>query len=146
LEAEFLFASVGRDLVARLVDRAEREGGAVIVRQYCRIVGRFGDRAVAERLIQRVLDIVSRDPVQNSDNNETYINYYYGLESACAALLGHLATVEAKYDRKLHIYVLGQIGDLRHCLELEALMTKWTDGEHVAMAETAVRAIRGRKG
>lgn len=140
-ERQFL-ESVGNSVLARLISRAEREQEAVILRQYCRIIAKFGDRQAAERLIEKILGIVRADPVQNVDNNETYVNYYYGRESACSALLAHLAAAEAKYDRRLHVYVLGQLGDRNHAQLLEEVVSKWTDRGNVLLAQAAISNMR----
>ncbi len=144
LDDEHLPQEENRTLLADLVDRASREEGAVLLRQYCRVVAKFGDRTAAERLIERIIEIVSNDEEQNIDNNQTYVDYYYGRDAACSALLTHLATELPKYDRRLHIYVLGQLGETLHARRLEALLEGWDNPTHVAMAHAAMAQMLDR--
>lgn len=125
----------------KIVQRAEEEQSAVVLRQYCRVIAKFGSREKAENLIRRVIDIARSDDGQNTDNNNTYINYYYGKSSACEALLNHLSTREPKYDRELHIYVLGQLGEKRHAEKLQKLAETWKNQDHVRMARAVINEL-----
>lgn len=136
---------VGEQLFDQLIERGENECGAVILRQYCRIIAKFGDREKAEQLIRRIIELVSKDKVQNRDNNNTYLSYYYGQSAACEALLKHLSTEIPKYDRALHIYVLGEIGKKEHVERLLQLVRKWDNTDHIGMAHDAVRRIESRR-
>lgn len=135
---------VGGEILNSIIEQAECEQNAVILRQYCRIIAKFDGFEKSQEMIRKLLFIVGHDYDQNVDNNDTYINYYYGKASACEALLGHLSTEEPKYDRELHIYVLGEIGEVRHAERLAKLLNEWVDIEHVKMAQLAVEKIYER--
>ena len=139
------FKYAGQKTLNKVISRAELEQNAVILRQHCRIIAKFCNQNKARELIIRIIDIVSNDEGQNIDNNETYINYYYGRSSACEALLGHLSTIIPKYDRELHIYVLGEIGEERHAERLLKLAKKWKNTSHIQMAHEAILKISRRE-
>lgn len=146
LDIEFLAARGMSNLFGeQLLVRAESETGAVLLRQYCRIIARFASDANAKELIRKVVRICRSDDVENRDNNLTYIRYYGGQSAACEALLTHLSAPVATYDRLLHIYVLEQIGLPGHAGRLAMLAERWTDDEDLAAVATAIRAIRGRQ-
>lgn len=145
IDEKHFHAYAGEDTLNKIIERAEIEHSAVIIRQYARIIAKFGNQKQAEELIRHIIEIVSLDEDQNIDNNNTYINYYYGRSSACEALLGHLSTEKPKYDRELHIYVLGEIGEERHANRLLELTKKWDNSEHIQMAYSAIEKISRRE-
>lgn len=73
----------------KLEEKAQKETNCVIIRQYCRIIAKFINRAHAGRLIDKIVEIVRSDDSQNTDNNETYFNYYGGKNAACNAFIKH---------------------------------------------------------
>lgn len=135
----------GSDNIENIIMRSERENNAVILRQYCRIISRFGDEQKARLLIRKIIEIVRENEGQNIDNNNTYINYYYGRTSACEALINHLSVPYAKYDRELHVYVLGEIGEKRHILKLETIIQGWDDPQEINLAKEAINKIKRRE-
>lgn len=132
---------IGEKILEQIVERAENEKGAVILRQYCRIIAKFYSPQKAEEFIKKIIEIVMNSSYENDDNNQTYINYYYGRRSACEALISHLSTDIPKYDRLLHIYVLGEIGELDHAKKLKELAENWKIIEHIELANKAIFKI-----
>jgi hypothetical protein len=135
-----------RQLIANsLVPRGFAEGSAVVVRQYARVAARFVSDDCGSALIDLVLDLVNESEAQQKDNNETYVNYYGGSSAACAAFLNHLSAPARKYDRRLHVHVLGQLGSPSHVPELQRLARGWEQGDAEAAIEAAA-AIAARVG
>ena len=130
------------EVVDRLVHRAKREKRSVIIRQYCRVIARFVSMEIAEHLISQILLIVRADPKENSENNRTYINYYGGQGAAAEAMLVHLSSAQPKYDRRLHIHVLGELGADAHADRLERLVSGWANELHISEARQAIIAMR----
>jgi len=146
LDVDFFYFHQGKEILYKIIQKAEQEKNAVILRQYCRIVAKFGERIKAYKLINRIIDIVRNDSTQNLENNNTYINYYYGSSSACEALINHISSVLPKYDRSLHIYVLGEIGDEAYLSRMQNIVnTGWTNKEHLILANEAIQKIRTRR-
>jgi len=128
---------------ACLVPRGNEESAAVVVRQYARVAARHVSDAAGAQLIERVLVIVGNDEDEQRDNNETYVNYYGGADAACTAFVEHLGSPVPKYDRRLHIHVLGQLGSLVHIESLHTLSAAWGQAEAGAVA-AATASIRAR--
>lgn len=109
----------------KLIEKANQETNCVIIRQYCRLIAKFIDRTLAETLIEKIIEIMKKDNIQNIENNETYYNYYGGKEAACDAFVGHLRSPSPKYDALLHIYLLGDIADEKYTKLLLEAVQKW---------------------
>jgi len=132
------------NILEKINNRANKEQEAVILRQYCRIIAKFDSQDKARKLINKIVQIVSVNPIQNVDNNSTYTNYYYGVSSACDALLSHLDTTNPKYDQELHIYVLGEIGNSSHVEQMKTIMKRWKDRSQLENAHTSINKIKQR--
>jgi hypothetical protein len=136
----------GSTLLDKIIARAENECDAVILRQYCRIIAKFGSKVKAKELLRVVIEITKNYPEQNEENNKTYITYYYGKSSACEALLKHLSTrAPDYYDRELHIHVLGEIGELRHAEKLKKICKFWKESHDLDLVQEAIEKIQQRK-
>lgn len=138
----FFAKNAGIETLSILRHQSEKEHRAVILRQYCRIIAKFENENTALELIRRLIHIVQNDIEENYDNNNTYLNYYYGQKSACEALLTHLSSVQPKYDRELHIYVLGEIGDISHVERLRELSMNWSNTTHLKLATMAIDRMK----
>lgn len=133
LDSSLVEERITEELKSEFNIRAYNEKNGVIIRQYCRIIGKFWDRSYAEKLIDRVIDIVKNDDLQNDENNETYFNYYGGAKAACQALINHLDMDQPKYDAKLHLYLLECLADEEFCVRLEKVSKKWVDFDKYKM-------------
>lgn len=131
-------------IASNIVPRGVEENRSVLVRQYARVAAKFVSYEAGKSLIKRVLEIVSVREDEQTDNNYTYINYYGGADAACAAFLNHMGTPTRKYDRQLHIHVLGQLGSPLHVAALRELMRDWTAAEDLEAAETSIQLILTR--
>lgn len=129
---------------SRIVPRGMDERSSVLVRQYARVAAKFVSYGAGESLISRVLEIVSSNEAEQADNNDTYINYYGGADAACAAFLNHLKAPMRKYDRRLHIHVLGQLGSAVHIDAFEEIITTWNMAEDQAAAARSIELILTR--
>lgn len=107
--------------------RAKREKRSVIIRQYCRIIAKFIDRQNAEELIDKIINIVRKDQVENEDNDHTYYNYYGGKNAACQAFIKHLSVKEPKYDAKLHLYLLEHIASKEYAEKIVEVTNEWSN-------------------
>ena len=114
----------------------------MIIRQYCRIIAKFVNRDIAEQYIDKIIQIVQTDPVQNQENNETYYNYYGGKEAACQAFIKHLQVPKPKYDAKLHIYLLGDIASVKYLSQFESVVSNWSPDDYERMHSSITEAKR----
>lgn len=130
------------DTINKLLQKADSETNCVIIRQYCRIIAKFIDRAIAEQYIDKIIQIVQTDPAQNQENNETYYNYYGGKEAACQAFIKHLQVPKPKYDAKLHIYLLGDIASVNYLSQLESAISNWSPEDYEKMRVPIIEATQ----
>lgn len=130
------------DTINKLLQKADSETNCVIIRQYCRIIAKFIDRAIAEQYIDKIIQIVQTDPAQNQENNETYYNYYGGKEAACQAFIKHLHVPKPKYDAKLHIYLLGDIASVNYLSQFESVVSNWSPEDYEKMRPPIIEATQ----
>lgn len=107
------------------IQRGELEKRSVIIRQYCRIIAKFIDRNSAEALIDKIIEIVKSDPYENTENDQTYYNYYGGRNAAFQAFINHLSVEEPKYDVKLHLYLLEHLAPIEYAEKIIEATSKW---------------------
>lgn len=129
LRDDIKIENISVDGLNALVARALKEPRSVILRQYCRIAAKVGKLNMARELIDRVIGIVQDDTDEKDDTNQTYINCYGGRNLAADAMLMHLKKTTPTYDRRLHIYILGQLGSEYHVVELGKIASMWPEGE-----------------
>lgn len=132
-------------IATQIVPRGEIETRSVLVRQYARVAAKFVSANAGKNMISRVLYIVSSDPSEQADNNKTYVNYYGGADAACAAFLNHLSSPSSKYDRSLHLHVLGQLGSPVHVDQLREISELWSQSDRAA-AQNTINQILAREG
>ena len=130
------------DTISKLLQKADSETNCVIIRQYCRIIAKFINRDIAEQYIDKIIQIVQTDPVQNQENNDTYYNYYGGKEAACQAFIKHLQVPNPKYDAKLHIYLLGDIASVKYLSQFESAVSNWSPDDYERMHRSITEAKR----
>jgi pimeloyl-ACP methyl ester carboxylesterase len=128
----------------QIIPRGFREERSVLVRQYARVAARFVSSESGEALIRRVLDLISFSATEQEDNSRTYINYYGGSDAACAAFLAHISTPTRKYDRQLHVHMLGQLGLDVHARALRDLTRRWSNEEDLRAAAESLDLIERR--
>lgn len=121
-------AFLTNDIKGQLLEKAAKETNCVIIRQYCRVIAKFIDRSLAEEYIEKIIDIVKKEPMQNHENNETYFNYYGGKDAACQAFIKHLQVAEPKYDANLHIYLLGNVANSGYVSQFKSAVGVWAPG------------------
>ncbi len=128
------------------IELGNSETNVVIIRQYCRVIAKFIDRKEAEKLIDKIINIVRGDDLQNSENDRTYTNYYGGTNAACSAFIRHLSAPSApKYDAKLHLYLLEHMASSAYADQILAATSKWSNiDEYKDNIEQAVCEIRRR--
>lgn len=141
LDEKLITEWMGEQQKSKLINKAKSETNCVIIRQYCRIIARFIDRTLAEQLIDKIIKIVESDPEQNSENNETYFNYYAGRDAACNAFVNHLRVKKPKYDAKLHIYLLGNIAGEEYIDSFLNSINLWEKTEYDKYSEAVEHTI-----
>lgn len=125
------------------IERGNSDTRSVIIRQYCRILGKFIDRLQAETLIEKIIRIVKINPKEDEYNDQTYYNYYGGKNAACQAFIKHLSVNEPKYDAKLHLYMLGHLASSEYADIIVKISNGWVDREkYVEDINSAVNNIR----
>lgn len=142
LDKDIFMKNIEPDILLSFEKKADIETNSVLLRQYCRIIAKFGEREKAEKLLEKLIGIVKYNAFENQHNNDTYINYYYGLNSACEALLNHLSPVKSKYDRLLHLHVLGEIGKQEHANRLTEITQGWEDIKYMNEAREIIRKLK----
>jgi hypothetical protein len=133
-------------VVTRIVPRGFEETSAAVVRQYARVAAKYGSYELGEALIERVLAVVISEEEQQRQNNYTYVNYYGGVDAACAAFVAHLTAPQRKYDRRIHVHVMGELGSPQHAVMLEEIASEWDNEEDVVRAMASSARIRRRGG
>jgi hypothetical protein len=140
--------NIKNDIVPGVYERANiaiLQKRALPLRQYIRLIAKFGNQDDAQRLISQLVDICKAIPAENEANNQKYIDYYYGRHHACEALLRHLSTESPKYDRELHIYLLGEIAmSMKYAKKLRCLSFTWANDQHIKLANSAIQKIELR--
>lgn len=144
LDKDVFMKNVESNILFSFEKKADIETNSVLLRQYCRIIAKFDKREKAEKLLEKLIVIVKNNSIENMYNNQTYINYYYGLNSACEALLNHLSPVFSKYDRLLHLHVLGEIGNHEHIERLKDIIQGWKDKKYINEAYDIIRKLESK--
>lgn len=129
LEKETVESYFTESIKQEYIKKGYAETRSVIIRQYCRIIAKFIDRKCAEELIDKIIDIVRSDQLENEANDQTYYNYYGGKKAACQAFIKHLSVTEPKYDAKLHLYLLEHIASKEYSSILFEITQKWISKE-----------------
>lgn len=121
--------------------RSYCEKRSVIIRQYCRVIAKFINRKDAENLIDRLIQIVKNNSLENNDNDETYYNYYGGKKAACDAFIKHLSVANPKYDAKLHLYLLEHIASEEYADKIAHITVSWNN--YATYEDAILHAIEG---
>lgn len=127
------------------IKKGDLESRSIIIRQYCRIIAKFIDKKKAENLIDKIINIVKNDPLENATNDQTYYNYYGGKSAAFQAFIRHLSTNEPKYDAKLHLYLLEHLAPIEYADKIIEVTNKWTErSDYLDEVNKVVKIIKER--